>query len=458
MVVSLLSACGGSGSDTDNVNTQQPEVTSPQPPSTQPQTDPNAKPILAFSVVQSNSCNVKTPDLDARLIIHNSDFSTQSIHEPDENGLLSVEMDTQRATFSLIFKEKFLREDPIAIKAMTFSNASIQDYGEFETVFRDESDDTVCECESILAPNLIDSLDLTGGFIDTNSVKAPFGYRFYDNANQLNIEHCKGIEQSSWPDVVLVGIYNNQMFGERLSAFNPTEGFSPVKPSKQGVAVQVETNKAITFRSGYAYVGDEVPLITRQHWMPDQALNIIPLDEANAYRISVTTSTTDYAGSQGNTLKYFTFGAKSYNTIPTSPVTINMESDESLQKIVKEIDESRLEVNQLSISNTHDIYYISTVLFEESEYEPYFEWTIRQNPQNPLGSIENFSLVGTGIDLIPPTQLGQAQLSFRAIDYENVNGFDEFLDRVKNKTLHRQHHTGFVVKQDIPLSAVPVAN
>ncbi len=125
--------CGGGGSSTPS-NPGNPSNPIPV----------QVAPKLTVQTSKINQCNLRTPQTDSVLIVHNDDFTNRSVHSADEEGRFSIELPSERMTVSILSKEKSSGEQE-ATRIDTFYQVSATDLGVINNRYYPENDPD-CEC------------------------------------------------------------------------------------------------------------------------------------------------------------------------------------------------------------------------------------------------------------------------------------------------------------------------
>lgn len=122
-----LSACGGSGGSS--------KTTTPSP------TVPNT---ITVKAVYTDECGNETSATDAKLIIHNNDFSNKEIVSADANGIMTYSSSNASETVSIVTRGGIDVDGVMPINLTSYIDHPVVDMGTIETRTYDTSQ---CSCQ-----------------------------------------------------------------------------------------------------------------------------------------------------------------------------------------------------------------------------------------------------------------------------------------------------------------------
>jgi len=406
---SLLFACGGgssggSGSSTSTATSQ------PPPP-----------PRLQAKVVNVNRCGVETPATDARLIVHNDDFTNRSVHKPDSNGLFSIELDDERATVSLlgVRKSNYWQEDE-TLTIDTFVDIAPIDLG---TWWYDKiiEDDPLCTCNRI---TLISSAP-NSGFPDDYRLSSS-GTRVWGHSSPIwegNLESTAEIcrkEGENWPVITAMLRFGDITYFGSVKDYDPASTIyldlvdiaptvtAPLDPeiTEYSSSVSIDGNR---YRS-FLHESNEIPYISNE--------------DSSLHRFSARKT-------DPNVYIQFQEGLMwSFSEIETSdPSNIALDftfyDEEAFSRNVA----AALQAGDLFDFTSNapaDIFRLRTRIRPSDGGADIVYWDIHSAPSGSLGSIDNFSIEGVDIQINNNSIPDSARIHWELYDDSSASGFEEF--------------------------------
>ncbi len=133
VTASLISGCGGGGSDSENLS---------RPPTTSPSTT-----TYTYTAVSTNSCGMTAPQSDAVMLVHNDDFSTREVIRADSNGEMALTVTDGDTVNVSVFTTSQYGEQPATLNISTYVDA---DPDAIRKNFVNAGlEDALCECANI---------------------------------------------------------------------------------------------------------------------------------------------------------------------------------------------------------------------------------------------------------------------------------------------------------------------
>ncbi|GLX78994.1 hypothetical protein tinsulaeT_23340 [Thalassotalea insulae] len=169
----LTAACGGGGggSSSTNINTQSTNSTNPTTP-----VEP-VKNILKVKVEYQDYCGNKTTSSDARLIIHNADFTSKEVISPDEDGVMVYEDESDKANVSIAYIGNADDEGYVQLRVKTIVEQPLADIG---SIYVKTGDKSQCNCQTTDIRVDSDSDILSGEFRVGNDGRSSYPFEYTD--------------------------------------------------------------------------------------------------------------------------------------------------------------------------------------------------------------------------------------------------------------------------------------
>ncbi|GLX78993.1 hypothetical protein tinsulaeT_23330 [Thalassotalea insulae] len=133
----LTAACGGGGGSSSSSNTNPTNPTTSVDPVTN---------VLKVKVEYQDYCGNKTASHDARLIIHNADFTNKEVISPDEYGVMVYEAESDKANVSIVYPGFTDKEGYVQLRVKTLMEQPLLDIG---SITLKTEDRTLCHCEDV---------------------------------------------------------------------------------------------------------------------------------------------------------------------------------------------------------------------------------------------------------------------------------------------------------------------
>lgn len=422
----IASGCGGGGGDSSPIPA--PETEPAPTPAPEPEPEPEPEPLqLTVSVRSLNECGMYTPQTDAKLIIHNDDFSNQSVHAADSNGAFAVELLSERATVSVWSKSKG-SGTPEYVEIDTFHQVTATDIGKITNSYF-EDDDPNCECVDTSITLVNPSED---GRPESVSIvdREFFSYETAESGTTVeSYQVCLEIN-GQLPALTATLSYDDTSGLTRTYAGKVTD-----YSLSENIVIDVTTLQ----QQNDIFINDELPeqFSTTSRAISQTGELLYSVRQSNrfnnnaAYFIEPEISF--------NQLFTYSFDRTPYTTLPdqrlytgagkslsslSGPIDFSFFEREIFANSVE--DSLGKEEHDFSASAGADVFTLTTRVRDESNNR-ILNWRIVAPASGSLAGIENFSIDGVNFSLDNAEEPGETRVYWQIIDDENVEDYDQYI-------------------------------
>jgi len=423
--LAILSACGGGGGSAPEPAPSVPSPTPIPPPA------PPANNVFKAQVVSENQCGIEQPQDDAVVIVHNDDFSISSIHYADPEGSIEVDLGTEQATISLIYKTKNISaEETLAM--LTYKNMPEVDIGTIRAMYADIADPS-CECvtQDVSVTNTLENTSPFLGHING----APITTAFFNNPtwDLPDITLCKQPDQA-WPPVEVSLRYTDSSQSQNRYYVGVTSDYDITSP----IAITAETQVIpvpVAFESADSA---QFTSITSQGYVSAQAsyeyylttqlnegLAVFPTDDV-AYTL-VSGIKLDNVTVLGESENIVFSSQKYFEQTPSQTTDFTFINKGEVQSALESVDpDGRFDFSGITGMD----FAFQSVTVENRNRHDLFRWRIIGDVSGTFNELENFSLEDVDISLNNSSEPWRASVVLAGVNDPIIEGYTEFLEQL----------------------------
>ena len=392
---------------------------------------------LEATALIRNRCGVTTPSSQAFLLVHNRDFSLNKFVKADQEGNLTLELEQQTATVTLVntkhssssWADKQLVQ---SLELTTFVNAPVRDLGEFIADYGHGSDGCECVRQKVRLTNTSeteysDSSSLEG---HDNRYSSSFSSSRIGQDN-YTVTVCREPE-GQWPTLTAMMTYHQpyRTYSGELSSYDPASPID-IKLNQPNDNIHVDSSKKLSHINAFALVDGQQRFYGLQkasqsdsqiHFVETPATNrfVVSAYEDLSSLFSDESVTPDLAG--GVLINNST---REYKTKPANSADLAFGDAQTFLTTLNRFlnDNSQYDFS----SNTEN----DAVIFEFSAFgrklPPMLSWKVHVPPQGALPDLNNLDLRELALDTEDSSPVNYFKFSIASVDSLSANGYENWL-------------------------------
>lgn len=396
-----LSACGGSGSDTNNSK------------------NPNT---LSIQMIYQDECGNETFASDSALLVHNSDYSNKTTLYANDNGQISYQTNEKNITISLISRGQAEISGVKPIYVSTIVDQPVIDKGIYKLYTRESSS---CECTT---PSFDVFTPARMGERATTSVSGYVARGFIDRRTSYSsisdYEFCKTID-GDWPIVSILSTFSNpnESYGVLLRDLS----LSSYDATDPGTLVSIASD--LPNRQVSSFIDGKF-LFTNSSYFESTPLFGFDTEQTEFYRVSGF-DFVDIADVQDVDSAYlFTL-----NTAYTNDL------EQTFDLVSPVIDYTRLfdilisESGRYDLSDIQGLDFITTYITGSNYSGVIFDWSITAPVSGNVPQIDNIDISEFISDSELENSITSLRLNAGVIDYKGINGYQDYQTQTVGREL-----------------------
>lgn len=424
----VLSGCGGGGGSEESALTQ---ATSPSQPTTPPPPPPPAPTpkTLTIQTQTVNRCDVYAPQTDSILVVHNDDFSQDSIHNSDENGIFAVDFITDRATISVVSKSKRL-DQPETLNIDTYFGVTITDLGVINNQY-ELVEDARCECT-------LSDISLSNNVETEYPLRSNIGVDSEQNGGRDFVagtvfkqhEICRDITKD-WPALGATMEFGNgisrRVYTGKLTEYVPAaELFLEINNLERQIPIQLNDEnpgQPVVFSFGINDEGTQYFNLTFE-----ESSGAVVFADDNLSFTGVVAAKTD--------------NSENYISLPDHRIyTRSLRSIDATQTEILDFDYFDRQVFSASVEETlssdnydfsraigADAFTLTTQLLDANS-QVVLNWQIVAAPQGSFAGLDNFSIDQLDLTIDNESIPQRARVNWILTDYPDLETYDQYIER-----------------------------